>query len=278
MTDFFARLADRYQGQGNVLRPRVPFRFEPAVTSLAAAPVTGEPAAADPGRPRRRADGPGARDGSRGLLAPDPAQDTPAQDPAGELAWSRATDPGGIAPGPGRVAPDRTSTAALGPTARRLTRAGPQAGDETVAAPGTFSPNERADHAVAESDAPRARDAAAVSVSRRPAAQRPAVRDARTVAMGTVPPAGARAAAEAIPRTGADSGEPGTGPEASRRARGHAAAEPPGSAQESITVQVTIGRVEVRAAAPDAPARAASGPATVPSLADYLRGKSRAAP
>jgi len=59
---------------------------------------------------------------------------------------------------------------------------------------------------------------------------------------------------------------------------GRAAGEPPG--QDSITVQVTIGRVEVRAAPPAGRAaaeRPASARGAGPSLADYLRHRSRAA-
>ena len=41
MTDFFAQLAARYRGDADVLRPRVPFRFEPVSASLAAADLPG---------------------------------------------------------------------------------------------------------------------------------------------------------------------------------------------------------------------------------------------
>ena len=45
MTDFFAQLAARYRGDADVLRPRVPFRFEPVTMSLAAAGPAGAGAA-----------------------------------------------------------------------------------------------------------------------------------------------------------------------------------------------------------------------------------------
>jgi hypothetical protein len=54
-------------------------------------------------------------------------------------------------------------------------------------------------------------------------------------------------------------------------------AEPSGPGQESVTVQVTIGRVEVRAAPADGRAameRPASARGPAPSLADYLRQRS----
>ena len=57
------------------------------------------------------------------------------------------------------------------------------------------------------------------------------------------------------------------------RAQAHAA----GPGQENITVQVTIGRVEVRAAPPATRAPAAPRRAAGPSLADYLRHRSRGA-
>ena len=61
---------------------------------------------------------------------------------------------------------------------------------------------------------------------------------------------------------------------------GRAAGGPSGPGQDSITVQVTIGRVEVRAA-PPAGRAAAERPASTrgagPSLADYLRHRSRSA-
>jgi len=62
-----------------------------------------------------------------------------------------------------------------------------------------------------------------------------------------------------------------------RGARDHAAGGPPGPGRESITVQVTIGRVEVRAAPPVPRAAAAARPSAGPSLADYLRHRSRSA-
>jgi hypothetical protein len=57
------------------------------------------------------------------------------------------------------------------------------------------------------------------------------------------------------------------------RAQAHGA----GPGQENITVQVTIGRVEVRAAPPATRAPAAPRRAAGPSLADYLRHRSRGA-
>ena len=63
-----------------------------------------------------------------------------------------------------------------------------------------------------------------------------------------------------------------------RWARDHAAGEPSGPGQENITtVQVTIGRVEVRAAPPAPRAAAGPGRSSGPSLADYLRHRSRSA-
>jgi hypothetical protein len=62
-----------------------------------------------------------------------------------------------------------------------------------------------------------------------------------------------------------------------RWARDHVAGEPSGPGQDAITVQVTIGRVEVRAAPPAPRAAAAARPSAGPSLADYLRHRSRSA-
>jgi hypothetical protein len=58
--------------------------------------------------------------------------------------------------------------------------------------------------------------------------------------------------------------QPAPGAQAAQRQR---PAAPP------MMVQVTIGRVEVRSAAPEPPARHIERPRPTPSLDDYLRGE-----
>lgn len=315
MTDFFAQLAARYRGEAGTLRPRVPFRFEPVSPSLAAAALTG-PAAAGPAEAGLGRPGPGARRGSRrGLLAEDAvAADPHGAAPAADPARNRAGGRGGTRPGSGPALPDRPGAALLAPGARRPARQDPAAtwpvpspaGPPGHAAPGgallpgqdallTGAAAVRSGTATARRGTATARRGTAAREPE-PAALRPLPASRRAARPAAAEP---KAASAAVPRTADDPGEPAAGPgqdarrrppgragrepgvlapEAGRRqARGYIAAGPSGPAQESITVQVTIGRVEVRAAGPAPAPRARERPAAGPSLADYLRDRSRSA-
>jgi hypothetical protein len=329
MTDFFARLEARYQGEAGVLRPRVPFRFEPVSASLAAADLTGGAAAADPGwrgthpgRPFRRPGGAGRP----GEPWADPAAGDGGQPPAGpepEPAMAGGPISAGLRPvRPARPLRDQAADADLSGTGRA----------DGAASGGTWRAGQgpgpvKANAMEARQEVPSALDRAAVlePTMLEPAEQgAPAERQAVawTAEPGTGEPGTAAWAAEQVARRewrsgpGGDPDEadaaadadavrsrrrsqsalrpepPGDPrrqlsmaapaparrrPSAQRWARDHAAGEPSGPGQESITVQVTIGRVEVRAAPPAARASAAPRPSAGPSLADYLRHRSRSA-
>jgi hypothetical protein len=156
--------------------------------------------------------------------------------------------------------------------------------------------------------APAARSPAARPGTRRPAPAAPRETPAVSTAPEREMPSGSRQSRDVASSAGSqDTGfEPGTrqhpaamllpgragrqdndaGPESfrssqarRRQALGHpsAASTARPAGEEGITVQVTIGRVEVRAAPPVPAERPAGRAATGPSLADYLRRKERSA-
>ena len=314
MTDFFAQLAARYRGDAGVLRPRVPFRFEPVTTSLAAAGPAGEAAAESrwpsaephpvgPRRPPARPAEPAAHGGSRrghSVQGPGDARSAisvtrPAR-PAGAGAEARA-EPGGLVSRPGDAPRRRSHPAAAGEAPALAERAvrwdTAQAGQAAASVRPALPQPGPAPGARVRASAAGPEPAAEPSVTRerglRPAADpdesatgsvTPAGADADTghsrrnlaTAVPPAPPGGAaRELAVAAPAP-ADRRPPGD-----RRAQAHGAGEVRGPDKESITVQVTIGRVEVRAAPPAAPERPASVAPAGPSLADYLRRRSRSA-
>jgi hypothetical protein len=341
MTDFVAQMQARYRGEAGVLRPRVPFRFEPVSVSLAAADLTGGPAAepgwrgAHPDGPfRRRPSGPARSDEPwTGLAAEDEGQQAAGPEPDSAITMPAGPQPAGLRPvrraGPSReqvASPDPSETGpADGATAGGTWRSG-----QDPAARG-------ADATTARHEAPLARDRAAAGLmpsapDRAAVLKSPVLEPAErgtppgrqpvawTAEPGMGRPGAASGAAEQVARpqwrsgpadpdeadeaTDADAGpsrrrspwvlrpEPAGSsrplsvaaptparrrPADQRRARDHAAGEPAGPGQDAITVQVTIGRVEVRAAPPAARATPPPRPSAGPSLADYLRHRSRSA-
>ena len=340
MTDYFAQMQARYRGEAGVLRPRVPFRFEPVSMSLAAADLTGGPAAepgwrgAHPDGPLRRPGGPGrAGEPWTGLAAGDGGQPAagPEPEPDPAITMTAGPQPAGLRP-VRRAGPSREQVAAAD-----LSGTGPADG----AAPGgTWRPDQDpgaggADATTARPEAPLARDRAAGLMAwapDRPAVLESPVREppergtpsarqavAWTAEPGMGRPGAAAWAAELVARpewrsgpgdpdgadaaTDADAGPsrrrspwvlqpepagasrplsvaapaPARRPADQRWARDHVPGEPSEPGQDAITVQVTIGRVEVRAAPPAARAAAAPPSSAGPSLADYLRHRSRSA-
>jgi hypothetical protein len=343
MTDFFAQLGARHRGEAEVLQPRVPFRFEPVSASLAAADLTGGPAAESgwraphPDWPFRRPTGPGRAD--------EPWTGPPAGDggePAGPepaSAMAGRPRPAGLRPvhpawplGDQAADMDVSGTGrARGAASGRAWRAG-QDPRSAVAArhePGTLTLDPAAPGSAAAPKPAAVLEPATVlapAAVLKPAELRapPGRRAvAGTVEPGTVEPGTGRrrTAARAADLAALGDGRPGLAgdpddedmaaagqslrraesalrpdppdhtrrqlsavapaparrPADQRSARDHAAGEPAGPGQETITVQVTIGRVEVRAAPPAPRAATSPRPAAGPSLADYLRHRSRSA-
>ena len=133
MTDFFAQLAARYRGDADVIRPRVPFRFEPVQPSLAAADLTGEPAAepaAYPERPHRRPGGPAGPgehdDLRRGSPARGPAADAGDVRPAAGVESGRIVAAGPDPGGPRSARPARQPVATTERAPSRTDRAATQ--------------------------------------------------------------------------------------------------------------------------------------------------------
>jgi hypothetical protein len=332
MTDFFAQLQARYQGEAGVLRPRVPFRFEPVIVSLAAGDVTGGPAAepgwrgARPGGPFRRPGGSAwsgepwvglaAGDGGRPAAGPEPEPDS-------AITMTAGPQPAGLRPAR-RAGPSREQLAA------HLSETGPADG----AAPGgSWRPGQGpggggANATMAWLKAPLARDRAAGLMASAPdraavlespergmppgrqavawtaepgmgrpgaagraeLAARPEWRpgpgnpdEADVVADADAGPSRRRSpwvlqpepAGASLPLSAAAPAPARRRPADQRWARDHVPGEPSAPGQDAITVQVTIGRVEVRAAPPAARATPPSRPSAGPSLADYLRHRSR---
>jgi hypothetical protein len=333
MTDFFAHLVARHRGEAGMLRPRVPFRFEPVSLSLAGAGLTGGPAA-EPGLHRARADWPlpgpagptrpgepwagtavaeGGQPAARPVPEPEPATPTGRRPtslrpirPAGALP-DQAADTG--LPGPGHAdgaAPGGTRRASQGRergensamTARRQ----PPSAPDPLSAPDPVAPDPAAAPGPAAAPDPAAAPArlaparaAGPGKGESRAAQQVAWRNWRSGP--SADPDEADVAADADAGEARPQSQPVLRPELPgdlhrqlsvaaaaaasrwpsdrRQAQDHAAGEPSG--QESITVRVTIGRVEVRAAPPVARAAAVPRPSGGPSLADYLRNRSRPA-
>jgi hypothetical protein len=288
MTNFFAHLAARYRGDGDALQPRVPFRFEPVSTPQAAAgPI--EVAAWEPAPPpQRERPGPWARGepGGADRLArpPRPGQATAAR-PGPPVVPARPRAPREqtastpwVSTPPASTSP--VSTAQVRPiqaTGAQLTGALPTGTLPT----GTRETSWTARVTGAAPTASAARERGTPSRWPRSGLDEPGPGDdpgavgARRHPAVTLSPA---PAPEGTDRQPAAAG-PGR-----RRASGqdHAAMLVPGvpapGGAENITVQVTIGRVEVRAAAPAPAERPASAPAAGPSLADYLKRKAGARP
>jgi hypothetical protein len=324
MTDFFAQMQARYRGEAGVLRPRVPFRFEPVSASLAAVDLTWGPAAepglrgADPDGPFRRPGGPARSDEPwTGLAAWDGGQ--PAAGPEPAVTMAAGPQPAGLHPvrraGPSREQVARGGLSGTGPANGAAPGEAWRAGQNPAAA--------GADATTSPQETPSAPEWAAVPeplvlepVEQGTPPARQAVAWAAEPGMG--PPGAARAAEqvawpewrsgpadpnEADVATDADPGpsrrspsmlrpEPSgtsrplsvTAPAPARRrptdqrwARDPVAGEQSSPGQDAITVQVTIGRVEVRAAPPATRAAAAPPRSAGPSLADYLRRRSRSA-
>ena len=262
----------------------------PTADALTADALTADPAAADPHRAGPGADPAGTRTGGRGGTrhGSGPVPDTPVaarlapgarrarQDPAATgPARSPAGPPGHAVPGgallPGQYALPTGAAAVLSETAAAGSGSAAAGSGSAAGERGTADPGPEL------------------------AVLRPRTAPGRAPQRAATEP---KAASDAVTRTADDPGEPaGPGrdtrrrppgragrepavlaPEAGRRqTRGYIAAEPSGPARESITVQVTIGRVEVRADTPAATPRAKERPAAGPSLADYLRDRSRSA-
>ena len=118
MTDFFAQLQARYQGEAGVLRPRVPFRFEPVSVSLAAGDLTGGPAA-EPGWRGARPGGPFRRPGGSawsgepwaGLAAGDGGRLGAGPEPDPAITMTAGPQPAGLRPAR-RAGPAREQLAA----------------------------------------------------------------------------------------------------------------------------------------------------------------------
>jgi hypothetical protein len=347
MTDFFAQMQARCRGEAGVLRPRVPFRFEPVSVSLAAADLTGGPAAepgwrgAHPDGPFRRPGGPGrAGEPWTGLAAGDGVQPAAGPEPEPAITMTAGPQPAGLRPvrraGPSReqaAAADLSGTgpadgAAPGGTWRPDQDQGAGGAGATTARPGAPLARDRAAGLMAPPDRPPVLESPVLELSvleppvLEPERGTPSARQA--VAWTAEPGPGrlgaAAGAAELAARpqwrpgrgdsggadatTDADAGpsrrrspwelqpEPAgasrplsaAAPGPARRraadqhwARDHGPGEPSGPGHDAITVQVTIGRVEVRAAPPAARAAAAPPPSAGPSLADYLRHRSRSA-
>jgi hypothetical protein len=280
VSDFLSRLAERSTGTPPALRPRVPSTFEPWSAgdlgadprAAAAWPSAAQPtnAAASPpaatARPTREpprasvtppapasppAPAPPLDSDDRHPAAPRPR--TPAPAPAPISAAAAAAEPSADAPPPPAPAPaPRHHAPDLSPEPLGPTRPTP-----AVAAPPRQPRRQGSAPPVPETAAPAAAEA----------------------------PLAARAASRA-PRDDAvaepwHAFEPPAGPPANVVQRGRARAGPaptPGRAGDGpLTVEVTIGRVEVRAA-PAPPARAGRRPAPGPrvTLDEYLAERTRA--
>lgn len=296
MTDFFAQLAARYRGDADVLQPRVPFRFEPAATALTAAGPL-EDMVSEPTRPAAEAGpelagGPAAGPFGHSLAwragreGPDDPREGPSRrSPAGVRAVAGPLAGSVMTGGSDRDRPAARSVGASPP--RYGLTAGEQAPflAEHPENP-ALGPSLQASPPWPAAHAPGARSPAARPGTRRPAPAAPH----ETRAMSTAPerekPRGSRQSWDVA----SSAGSPGTGSEPGTRqypaamllpvAPGRAASHPSAARQageEGMTVQVTIGRVEVRAASPVPAERPAERAATGPSLADYLRRKERSA-
>jgi hypothetical protein len=316
MTNFFAQLAARYRGDADVLRPRVPFRFEPAGPARTAAEFIQDadppsrrpvpepsselphpPLAADRRQPPAGPSGlgePGTEDrshdrppdarartlpvGITGPVSAGPAgRSFPAAGPARppRAAHRRAPSPAGQ-PGPaGRAAGEHPGSPAA--VARPAVRLHAIPAPPLAAAPAASAASHRPPLAAAPAaSAASHRDVAreergpryAASTDDPPAVPEPqagGVRHGLPASLRPVSPVKTGsiiAPAAPVPRR--------RGLSENHRRQGNVAAPGPGR-DESITVQVTIGRVEVRAARPAPSERSPGRPPSGPSLDDYLR-------
>jgi len=282
MTDFFAHLAARYRGETDVLQPRVPFRFEPVSTSQAATdPIeTGawEPAP-HPQREQAQRQRPGPAAGQEaGWAAVRPRPPAAPARPEAPRGQAASTPPARVASAmavPARAVPARAVPARAVPAravqARAVPAARPQAAGEEAAGTAGLTGAARVIRPVPVAGTAPERG----TPSRWPRFAAGLDEQAPGTALGPARRHPAAAPAPAAAPGGMDR-QPAPG---GRRASGqHHAAVPAPGGPENITVQVTIGRVEVRAAPPAAAERPASAPAAGPSLADYLQRKARARP
>ena len=281
MSDFLSRLAERSTGTPPALRPRVPSTFEPwpavdpgsEMPTPAAPPSAAQPARA--GAPPPVATARPTRELRSASVAPSRTAwpPTPADAPDGDDRPLEATTSRTHSPAPAPLAP-ALSAAATGP--------GADAPPRTVPAPA--SRHGAPDHSPEPAGPARQTRAAAASSrqARRQASAPPAPERAAPAAAPA--PVAARAAAHA-PRD-EDAVAPSreaASPSADRPAgvvgrRRSGPASTPGRAGEgTLTVEVTIGRVEVRAA-PAPPPHAARRPAPGPrvTLDEYLAERTQA--
>ena len=276
MSGFFAALLARADGRLPVLERRPRAVFEPA------------PGAAAAGRTPRR---PGRHGDADEDAVAQPWPDAPALAPA-PLAGTRA------AAGPARDA----STMPAAPQVLRWPRppeatllAPPRTEHVSPAAaaqppaPARTTPSGRpaplpaATHAAADTlpdrgGAARAAAAPAAAPHARPAAAQPTLPHAGATQIDSARTAGARAAAAATPRSAAPPPQRNTTPavliakaHAERGARHESA---PAAALAPAPVQISIGRIEIRAVPASAERPRAAGPAAPRlSLDDYLRAR-----
>ncbi|QGZ38233.1 hypothetical protein IP92_01464 [Pseudoduganella flava] len=247
MTSFLQRLALRGNGTLPVLRPRLPGLFEPPA-GVAALPVGDDGGADD----AAAMPAPAEQGRTRTMHPSSPAPERITRD---ESDTSIARMPQGASPS--SAEPVRAVTAA-----QALTRPEPQHHAATAAHPNVIAPviEPPAPSPVAHASLPRQQTA----MPERPRLQPPAaldrspIDDDRAALHRSPPPATpAPALTPSVP----------SAPDAVRAAR----AAQPAAATPLPTVQVTIGRVEVRATqAPAAPVRQSSRPQPT-SLDDYLR-------
>jgi hypothetical protein len=315
VTDFFAQLAARYRGDADVLQPRVPFRFEPAATALTAAGPL-EDMVSEPARPAAEA-GPELPGGlAAGPFRHSPAWLAGREGPDDPREGPSRRSPAGVRAVAGPLAgPVMTGGSDRDRPAARSVGASPPRYRLTAGEQPPFLAEHPENPALGASlqaspPWPAARSPAARSPAAQPGTRRPApVAPRETRALSAAPereiPRGSRQSRDVASSAGSpDAGsEPGTrqypaamllpvapgrqdtdaGPESTRssQARRRQALSHPSAArpagEEGITVQVTIGRVEVRAAPPVPAERPAERAATGPSLADYLRRKERSA-
>jgi hypothetical protein len=285
MTDFFAQLAARYRGEANVLQPRVPFRFEPVAAALTPADPVEETAREFQRAPEVLAEllrQPTAAEFRHPPVRPAEldARDEPRDDPS-------VRSPADVRPLPGPAARERAPSRAERP--EHAVPTGTVQASPSIAAAGPAAPwpgpaaahEAQATSTVPERDVARgSRRSRDVANSDDPATGPDVDAEPGAGRAGRHPatPASRSRAGAGTPISPAASAPGRRQPSGIRSKQGRIAAAPPGpGGQESITVQVTIGRVEVRAAPPAPAERPASAPAAGPSLADYLRRRERSA-
>ncbi|HWT05420.1 MAG TPA: hypothetical protein VN224_06665 [Xanthomonadales bacterium] len=277
MSDFFANLAARARVPGDAVRPRLPARFEtpePGSPAVADAPfdvaIEREPARAP--APRAPASARATGDG-----APSAAPQQFVAPPAVEAPIARTTSAApAVAEPPFAVAPRAFAPAGgQAPAAPPPALAAPRAAvhDERREEPRPEPPVERAIE-------PRVRsDAAVRPAPPNDAPRRDAVRDVSASAAPRVQGRSTeRIAVEIVPvvaRVSAASAAPAPPPRAARAARERPPFPPAPPAE--TTVNVTIGRIEVRAASAPVERRREPALPAVMSLGEYLSTRAEAA-